>query len=281
MKYSVQLISFVLLTGFLVCCTERIDLELDDSTVKLVVDGAVTTDTAVHTVRLSKTTSYYFSEEPPRVTGAFVTLSSEKGVIQLNETSHGFYQTKADFYGIVGTTYTLNIRLAAPVGGFTNYSASATINNMVELDSIQLWFYPEFSEEGFWEIRGFFQDTPSPDYYRFLVSRNSQLISNSINDWFVTDDKFINGSYANGTAVYYLDQGSEFELLVPGDTVTVELNSLGKEYYGFLQEAQAELRGSNPLFSGPPANVKGNISNGAIGFFAAYSVSRASAKVSY
>ena len=70
-------------------------------------------------------------------------------------------------------------------------------------------------------------------------------------------------------------------MLVPGDTVTVELNNMGKEYFGFLQEAQAELRGSNPLFSGPPANVKGNISNGAIGFFAAYSVSRASATVSY
>ena len=109
------------------CCTERIDLELDDSTIQLVVDGAVTTDTAVHTVRLSKTTSYYFNEEPPRVAGAIVTLSSEQGVIQLKETSPGFYQTKADFHGIVGVSYTLNIRLAAPVGGFTNYSASATI----------------------------------------------------------------------------------------------------------------------------------------------------------
>jgi hypothetical protein len=37
--------------------------------------------------------------------------------------------------------------------------------------------------------------------------------------------------------------------------------------------------GSNPLFSGPPANVKGNISNGAIGFFAAYTTSRSRIKV--
>jgi hypothetical protein len=96
----------------------------------------------------------------------------------------------------------------------------------------------------------------------------------------VTDDKFINGTYANGTSIYFLDQSSEYERLVAGDTVTVELNSLGKEYFNFLQEAQAELRGSNPLFSGPPANVKGNISNGAIGFFSAYSVSRASVRVS-
>ena len=65
------------------------------------------------------------------------------------------------------------------------------------------------------------------------------------------------------------------EVLEPGDIVTVEMNSIGEEYANFLWDAQSEISGSNPLFSGPPANVKGNINNGAIGFFAAYSVSRA------
>jgi hypothetical protein len=34
------------------------------------------------------------------------------------------------------------------------------------------------------------------------------------------------------------------------------------------------LFGSNPLFSGPPANIKGNINNGGVGFFTAHSVTR-------
>jgi hypothetical protein len=54
------------------------------------------------------------------------------------------------------------------------------------------------------------------------------------------------------------------------------VNNIGKDYYDFLIGAQAEIRGSNPLFSGPPANVKGNINNGAIGFFSAYSVTHSS-----
>ncbi|MCU0377906.1 MAG: DUF4249 domain-containing protein, partial [Bacteroidales bacterium] len=161
MKLLIRLISLLLFSGILVCCTERIDLELDESTVRLVVDGAVTTDTTAHTVWLTKTTSYYYSEEPPAVSGAVVTISSDQGVVRLNEVSPGYYQTKADFHGTEGMTYTLNIRLASPIGGFTLYSASATINEIVELDSTQLWFYPEFSEEGFWEIRGFFQDPAS------------------------------------------------------------------------------------------------------------------------
>ena len=100
------------------------------------------------------------------------------------------------------------------------------------------------------------------------------MLADTLNEWFITDDKFFNGSYTNGATIAYLQQGSANEGLTPGDTVTVEVNSIGKEYFNFLSEAQAELRGSNPLFSGPPANVKGNISNGAVGFFTAYSATR-------
>ncbi len=71
----------------------------------------------------------------------------------------------------------------------------------------------------------------------------------------------------------------ENEKLVSGDEITVELNIITKEYAGFIWDAQSELWGSNPLFSGPPANVKGNLNNGAIGFFAAYTTNRVTMKV--
>ena len=97
--------------------------------------------------------------------------------------------------------------------------------------------------------------------------------------WRITDDTFFNGVYAAGIIVDYLDQNTDNEKLIHGDTLWVGLNKISREYYSFIQQAQSELRGSNPLFSGPGANVKGNISNGAIGFFAAYPVSRAYAIV--
>ena len=103
------------------------------------------------------------------------------------------------------------------------------------------------------------------------------MVSDTLNEWFVTDDKFFNGNYAYGATIAYLEQDLPEVGLRPGDKITVELNSIGKDYAGFLQAAQTELFGSNPLFSGPPANVIGNINNGAVGFFAAYSTTRASA----
>ena len=50
-----------------------------------------------------------------------------------------------------------------------------------------------------------------------------------------------------------------------------------KEYYKFLEALKTEAGYHNPLFDGPPANVIGNISNGALGFFAAQSLARTSA----
>ncbi len=48
---------FVMLA--LASCTEKIDIALDNSYIRLVVEGCVTTDTMRHTVRLTTTSSYY------------------------------------------------------------------------------------------------------------------------------------------------------------------------------------------------------------------------------
>ena len=263
----------------IISCTERIDIDLDESSVRLVVEGEVTTDTMAHKVVLTKTTSYYYNQESPAVTGALVSITEGERKIQLFEKEPGVYFTDSTFYGHEGMTYTLNITLASPVGGHTEYSSVSYMNKYVRLDSADLLFHPEWSDSGFYEVKCYFKDTPTADYYRFMIYRNEKLLSDTLDKWFVTDDTFFNGSYINGAPVAFLDQGSENEKIAAGDEITLELNCLEQDYAGFISDAQSELRGSNPLFSGPPANVKGNISNGAIGFFAAYTTSRVTIKV--
>lgn len=255
-------------------CTERIDLPLNESSVRLVVDGAVTNEKGIHRISLSTTTSYYYNQEPPKVTGAVVNISDGENISRLTEDIPGIYQTSSDFCGIVGKAYTLNIKLASPVGGYTEYTSTTIMPHATVLDSVDLAFYPEFGDEGVWEVRCFMSDPQEANYYRFLISRNEDMLSDTLNEWIVTDDRFFNGTYTYGAVISYLDQASAEEKLMPGDTVNVELNTINKEYDDFLSDAQIELQGSNPLFSGPPANVRGNISNDAIGFFAAYTVSK-------
>jgi len=257
-------------------CTEKIDIKLDNSYTRLVVDGSITTDTMAHVVVLSTTSSYYYNQPLPKVTGAGVSITDGTVTYNLEEDSAGVYRTSPLVHGTAGSTYTLNIKLADPIGGYTDYTASSTLHQIHPLDSVNLLFHPDWSKDGIWEVKCYVQEPPTIDFYRFLILRNEVMLTDTLNEWFVTDDKFFNGNYTNGATVAYLQQGTAREGLRPGDKVTVEVNNITREYANFIWEAQAEIRGSNPLFSGPPANVKGNISNGAVGFFAAYSATRSS-----
>jgi hypothetical protein len=255
-------------------CVERIDIKLDNSAVRLVVDGAITTDTMAHTVTLTSSTSYYYNQPAPPVTGAQLQISDGTDIYPLNEDAPGIYRTENSICGIAGRTYTLDINLQSPIGGHSKYEASSTLYPVSHLDSVSLAFHSDWADNGIWEVKCFVQDPPTEDFYRFIISKNSEILTDTLNEWFVTDDRFFNGNYAYGAPVAYLRQGKNDEVLLKGDTVTVEMNNIGAGYANFIWDAQSEVNGSNPLFSGPPANVKGNINNGATGFFAAYSISR-------
>jgi hypothetical protein len=105
----------------------------------------------------------------------------------------------------------------------------------------------------------------------FDIYKNGDHLTDTITNRFVTDDEFYNGSYTNGIGVGWLDQGYDRETVYPNDTITFRAASITEEYANFIWTLQEEVGFSTPLFSGPPANVKSNINNGAVGFFAAYS----------
>jgi hypothetical protein len=270
------IIKLLLLSMIVVSCTERIDINLDKNYIRLVVDGSVSTDTMAHKVVLSMTSDYFYNKPPEMVTGASVTITDGAFIKVLTEGFPGVYSTDSAYFGEAGHTYILNIVLADPIGGYTDYTASSTLMPVASLDSIGLEYHDEWEDYTYWYVNGYLQDPPTTDYYRCLILKNSQMITDTLIEWYVTDDKYFNGNYISGGAIGYLEQYYAGEVIVAGDTVTAEINGIEKEYATFIWDAQAEIWGSNPLFSGPRANIKGNISNGAIGFFAAYSISRAS-----
>jgi hypothetical protein len=270
MKTVGYLIIALLIVLQLNSCTEIIDLPLDDGEIKLVVEGTITTDTMAHTIFLTQTTGYYYDQPPPPVTKALVTIDDGEKIVVLTEKMPGVYQTANDFYGVEGKTYTLKIELVSSLNSFKEYSASAYMHHAVTLDSVKADLRSFFNRQDFWEVKCWFQDSPSTDFYRFHLSINNDVITSNIRNWIVTDDRFFNGQYIGGAPIDYLER----EKIALGDTINVELFTISREYYNFIENAKSELRGSNPLFSGPGANIRGNISNEAIGFFTAYPVSR-------
>lgn len=276
MKSLTKILIIYLPALILFSCTERVNIDLDESYSRLVVDGSITNEYKKHSVILSESSSYYFNQPPVIVTGATVSVTDGMATWNLPEEAPGVYSTATPLTGVPGTTYTLNIRLISPVGGYSTYSASSLLNSTPPLDSVRLIFHPDWSKDGLCEVNAFIQEPEGDDFYRFLISRNNVVLTDTLHEWYVTDDRLLAGGYASGATIGMLDQGDPAEKIAKDDTVTAEINCITREYADFISQAQEELRGSNPLFSGPRANVKGNISNGAIGFFSAHSVYRKS-----
>lgn len=123
-------------------------------------------------------------------------------------------------------------------------------------------------------------DPPTKDWYGFNFWKNNVLLDSTLIDYNIQADDFYNGRYLfYGIPIGYFSDDETDEILFPGDTIMLELHSIESAYYDFVGDSQLELFGNNPLFSGPPANIRTNISNGAAGAFTAYSITRASAIV--
>jgi hypothetical protein len=255
-------------------CTERIDIKLDSQKyARIVVEGSITTDTTAQMIKLSKTADYFDNKPPEAVSNASVYISSDDEEYQLTEIPEGSgkYFTDPGVCGKVGKTYETRIVLKDKIGGYDEYTASSSIYPINPMDSIGLEFKPDWGDEGFWEVKCYVLDPPTVDFYMFQVYRNDVLVSDSIDKIFVTDDALYNGNYTNGIGVAYLNQSRDDQKLLPGDKVTLKVSRITKEYTEFVMQVQTEISYQSPLFSGPPANVKGNIDNGGFGFFAAYS----------
>lgn len=265
-------------------CTEIVYIDLDSTNTRLVVEGRVTDDSVKHQVLLTLSSDYFSNQAAPRVSNAVVHLEFEDIILQMEEqdTLPGLYLTPYAFRGVIGTTYSLSIDQVDVDGDGTyeSYHAQSTLPGGVVFDSIVLNYSSTPFGSGY-DVYMFALDPPSEDWYGFNFWKNSDLITPLLIDYSIQADDFYNGKYLfYGIPIgYYSDDETE-EQLFPGDTATLELHSIDKAYYDFVGDAQLEIFGNIPLFSGPSANIRSNIDNGAMGAFTAYSITRASAIVS-
>ena len=270
------------LLGFVfVQCTEKININLDNTAPRLVVNGAITTDTAAQKIILSTSSAYFYNQPAPAVSGASVSINDGSSMISLTEnpTGSGVYETPATYFGIPGKTYSLHIILKEALNGQKVFDASETMPKKIKIDSIQLKFNQDIFKKGVWDTKLYALDPPDENFYSFKGYRNGVLVTDTLNRVTISDDKLFNGRYTNGITVLDWNQNSEWEVIHTNDRIKLQLGSLTKNYYNFIKEFQKEVDAKNPLFSGPSANVSTNISNGGLGYFAVYATSYASKKV--
>ncbi|MGC8864648.1 MAG: DUF4249 domain-containing protein [Bacteroidales bacterium] len=255
-----------------VSCTEKMDIVLDESYTRLVVEGLITNEPGPHVIKLTTTAPYFSNQPVPLVSGAHVFLSFNGDSIPLLESSPGIYTTPSHFTGIVGTTYRLGIRLKTPIGGSEYYYAESNLPRGMQPDSARVNFR-EGIRSNFWEIMLFGQEPKGEDAYMIRYLINGKLETDSLIEWNSFDDRFFDGLYLNGVTVAFASQRRGQEIN-PGDTIILEIYGIERWFSDYLAFMQRELFPQTPLFSPSPSNVRGNLSGTALGYFAAASVKR-------
>jgi len=249
------------------CAEDVVTVDLKNTTPKIVIEGTLSDQGEPCTVKITTSGDFYRPSDFPPVTGAMVTLRDSEGNEEyLNETKPGLYRGES-ILGVKGRTYTLIV-----TSGGKNYSASSTIMKPVEIDSVSYHYETdpdiynedyENKKEGYVFRCHFTDPEDTVDYYRIIIYLNSSP----------TDGiHLFNDRISNGKNIDYSFE--EDYLFDPKDTLKVELLTLDKPSYNYFSTLNDLLQGQgeNAMFSSVPDNPTSNLSNGALGYFSAYSV---------
>jgi hypothetical protein len=261
--YKALFFIFLLTLILFTACTKVIDINLNASAPRIIIEASLSDQPASCSVSLSKTVNYNEANVFPAVSGAIVTVSDNIGnSATLTETIPGKY-SDALFQGVAGRTYTLSIS----VEGKT-YTAVSTMNAPVNIDTI---VQDSISGNPFGQGSGpkdifvwvVYRDPPGiTNYYRFVEVINHR-VSTGI---FISDDELRDGNYMARRI------SENDSTLHKGDSVTIQMQSIDKAVYNYFEQLEQVTGGGFVGQSATPANPISNIDNGALGFFSAYSV---------
>lgn len=243
-------------------CQKVIDIDLNDAEPGIVIEGVINDRRGPYAVSITKSGSYFNEPVLPSVSGAKVVISDNSGTTDtLREMAPGIYVT-SKIRGIPGRTYTLKV-----TSENLEYTGTSTMHSRVNIDSLKLVksdiehfdFGNNNQNDLNMEIHCYFQDPPEKNYYRVRVFKNDSI---NTQNYRLFDDQYTNG-LATELRVARAEKGADYR---------VELMSIDKPTYDYYRTLE-DLLYTNPFFGSTPANPINNLSNGALGYFAAYALS--------
>lgn len=265
-KLSISL--FAVLILFFASCQKVINVDLNNANPNYVVEGVLFNGINDFKVKITKTTNYFGIENPPVVNDAVVYLVPSGGTaIAVPFVANGEY-VLPNFDAATEKSYDLQVL----VGGKT-FTSTAYMPKVTEMDSLSYQEFQGFGGGGSGDrylMKAHFQDSVGlANYYRVNITKNDTFI-NKPSDYYLFDDKLRDGQYIDAPLFT-----SFFRL---GDTADIQLLSMDAGVFDYLITLE-EIVNSSANTSAAPANPNTNIKGGALGYFAAYAVSKKSIRV--
>jgi hypothetical protein len=247
-----------------ISCQQVVSIDLNQNSKNIVIEGVVQDHPGPYSVFISKTGSYF---EPalffPPVSGAIVVMTDDMGQQDtLKEITSGTYLTST-IQGVSGKDYQLKV-----IAEGNEYDAVTSMPVKVFIDSMYSMKRTNFGGSTGYDIYIMFRDPPAlGNYYRVNAKSSSLIPADSIDGlrYRLFNDKLTNGD----EMTVRIRAGRNVN---PGDTITIDLWSIDKATYDYFNTLSNILSSDRSPTSLSPANPNTNLSGGALGYFAAYTV---------
>jgi hypothetical protein len=248
-----------LIVPFYFCCRKVINVNLNNAAAQIVILGTVTNAPGPYQVKITQTVPFSNDNVFPPVSGAVVKITDNTAGLTdvLTETDSGVYTTSLIARGVPGHTYQLNVTALGQ-----NYTATSTMPQATPLDSITFQHLSNFGKLQL-NAQPNFQDPPGiANYYTF----NEWVNSKQIKQTFVFDDRLSDGRYIS------INLFTDSSYISTGDTIRLDMHCVDKNVHAYFNSLQ-QASDANGFQSASPTNPISNISNNALGYFSANTVS--------
>lgn len=255
---------FIILSLFLVfSCEKEIDLNLEDQSGKIVIEGNITDQSGPYFVRITRSVAFTQENEYPPVENYYVNLSDDLGHSEILEyVGNGYYRTTF-MEGQPGRTYTLKVLVEGK-----EYIAKSTMPEAVNFEGLEQDSYLVAGELSY-TLLPIFTDPPTlGNRYLFRYAVNGRSKTN-----FLEFSDNVNNGLPNQRPILLPNDDEDGSVKVKtGDLITVEMNCIDDKVYTYFS-ALLQLSSGGGLGGGvTPTNPPSNISNGALGYFSAHTV---------
>lgn len=277
-------------------CTEPFEVDIDDFESLLVVEGFVSTENAVQSIKLTKTARYgsIFEGIDSRIQpeeNAIVIVRDDLGNnTTFFETEPGIYESDGAFSAIVGRSYNLLVELS---NGDSYISLPETVTEPVAIESLDYEFAVKFGANdeqrtGFDLNVNFTDDADRDNFYlwrmagvhEFLTFPDRHVtpvpppgfglmetpkdccatcwrIEDFDSDITVANDNLFDGNSLSENVLFVQDNGLRFS---QGNyLVSVRQYSLSSDAYDFLSLVANQIGIDGDIFDPPPATIRGNM----------------------
>lgn len=248
-----RFILYIAITTLLLSSCEKVlDLKLDNTIPKIVIEAILTDLDVRQIVTVSQTKNFDGDNNTVPITGAKVSVSDENGnTIAYPEVSPGNY-ISAKFKGIPGKQYTITVTI-----GTTVYIATSKMPLAVPIKSLNQLDLSVFGETNKLVQVNYNDPAGIPNFYLNRVFVNNL----KRNRFYVESDRFNDGREVKNTV--FLEDPE----LVAGDKVKIQMLTIDEHVYKYLFSiTQITGNGGPPT---TPANPASNFNNGALGYFSA------------